>query len=135
MLTVSVVCVVTGQPSAMPGGETTDDGGQDQHAQHPQARAQDQGDHHQEPGQAHYQEEGAIITVGVFAGRATAGCFTASLAGYSRMFHSITGRATAGCFTASLAGYSHSKNCCLDDLGKLCLSDLFLSDFSNFLSW
>ena len=118
MLTVSVVCVVTGQPSAMPGGETTDDGGQDQHAQHPQARAQDQGDHHQEPGQAHYQEEGAIITVGVFAGRATAGCFTASLAGQqqdvsqhhwqgnSRMFHSITGRATAGCFTASLAGYS-----------------------------
>ena len=112
MLTVCVVCVVTGQPSAMPGGETTDDGGQDQHAQHPEARAQDQGDHHQEPGQAHYQEEGAIITVGVFAGRATAGCFAASLAGYSR-----------------------SKSCCLDDSGKLCLSDLFLSDFSNFLSW
>ena len=63
----------------MPGGETADDGGQDQHAQHPQARAQDQGDHHQEPGQAHHQEEGAIITVGVFAGD-------------SGMFHSITGR-------------------------------------------
>ena len=37
VLTAYVVCVVTGQPSAMPGGETTDDGGQDQHAQHPQA--------------------------------------------------------------------------------------------------
>ena len=66
------LCVCdTGQSSAMPGGEAANGGGQDQHAEHPEARAQDQGDHHQEPGQAHHQEKGAIITNN--AGATTAG--------------------------------------------------------------
>lgn len=80
LLTVCVFFLVTGQLAAMPGGEAADDGGQDEHAEHPQARAQDQGDHHQKPGQAHHQEKRAIITVSVFANRVTAEHFRAPLA-------------------------------------------------------